>query len=397
MKFRVLGSFEVVAGDRLLALGGFKQRAVLAILVLSPGRAVCADRLVEELWGGDPPRSAIGSLQAYVSNLRRVLEPDRPAREPARILRSDSAGYTLDVELDDIDAQRFERLAAEGHALVRSAQPEAAARTLREALNLWRGPALAEFRDEPFARLEAARLEELRANALDARVDADLALGGHDAVIPELQRLIADDPLRERLWARLILALYRSGRQAEALAAYRECRRSLAETLGIEPNPALRQLERDVLQQAASLEVIVSAHDAPGVRTGEASRVAHDVAAASLAYRDEAGSLQVFSLTPGGAPIWVGRGSSADLWLFWDRRVSRMHAKLEWDGAEWAVVDDETSANGSYVNGDRVPGRRVLTNDDRLLVGETELTFRLHRLAAEAETNLGTMLPPASD
>ncbi len=383
MEFRVLGSFEVLDGDRPLALGGLKQRAVLAVLTLSPNRVVSVDRLVEELWGADGPRQAVGSLQAYVSNLRRLLEPGRAPREPPRVLRSERAGYLLAVDPADIDAQRFEHAAAEGRAQLGEGRPAQARRTLGEALDLWRGPALADFRDEAFARTEATRLEELRAATLEARLAADLALGAHGTVVAELQRLVAEEPLREQLWAHLILALYRGGRQGEALAAYQECRRLLDERLGIEPNPSLRRLEADVLQQADSLDWVDPA------AAGQPSTAEH-AADASLAYRDAAGGLHVFPLTPGAGRLTVGRDAAADVWLSWDARVSRLHAELECDGEQWAVID-ERSSNGSHVNGERLRGRRVLRNDDQVRFGDTRLTFRFHQQLAGAETYLGTL------
>ncbi len=227
------------------------------------------------------------------------------------MLASDAAGYVLAVDPDDVDAQRFERLAEEGRALLRDGRPEAARQALGEALDLWRGPVLAEFGDLPSVAAEAARLAEVRAETLEARVAADLALGAHAAVIAELQRLVVDEPLREQLWAHLMLALYRSARQSDALAAYQQCRRRLDEEIGIEPHPALRQLEAEILRQAPSLDWVPP------------SASARNPAAASLAYRDGAGSLQVFPLPPGARRVTVGREATADVWLFWDNRISR--------------------------------------------------------------------------
>jgi DNA-binding SARP family transcriptional activator len=250
----MLGSFEVTDGDRVLELGGLKQRSVLAILLLAGNRVVPLDRLIDQLWGEEPPPQATGSLQAYISNLRRALEPQRAPREPARVLRSRPPGYLLAVDPSEYDAARFERLAAEGHALVGHGQPRPGHELLTEALGLWRGPALAEFSAEPFAGAETVRLEELRAVAVEDRIAADLALGQHATAVPELRRVIAEQPLREQLWGHLMVALYRCGRQGEALAAYQECRRRLGDELGIDPGPALKRLELDVLHQAASLD-----------------------------------------------------------------------------------------------------------------------------------------------
>jgi DNA-binding SARP family transcriptional activator len=383
LTFRVLGSFEVHDEDGPLALGGLKQRAVLAVLALTPGRSVSADRLIDEVWGAEPPRQAAASLQAYVSNLRRVLEPGRAAREPARVLGSNAGGYVLLIDPDDVDAHRFERLAEAGRALLRNDRPEAARQTLAQALGLWRGPPLSEFREQPTVRTEAARLAEVRIEALEARVSADLALGEHASVVPELQRLVVDEPLREQLWTHLMLALYRSGRQSDALAAYQQCRRRLDADIGIEPHPALRQLEANILRQSPSLDWVP-----PSASTPRRS------AAASLAYQDGSGSLQVFPLTAGAGRVTVGREETSDVWLFWDNRVSRLHAELESDGDRWVVCDDGLSSNGSYVNGERVRGRRALEHDDELRVGNTRLTFRVPAESAAAQTYLGTNAPP---
>jgi DNA-binding SARP family transcriptional activator len=354
---------------------------VLAVLALTPGRPVSADRLVDELWGAVPPRQATATLQAYVSNLRRVLEPDRAPREPARVLASDAAGYVLAVDPEDVDAQRFERLASAGRALLRDGNPEAARQALGDALDLWQGPVLAEFGELLSVAAEATRLAGVRIETLEARVAADLALGAHATVIPELQRLVVDEPLREQLWAHLMLALYRSARQSDALAAYQQCRRRLDEDIGIEPHPALRRLEAEILRQAPSLDWVAPAAGA------------RNPAAASLAYRDGSGSLQVFPLTPGARRVTVGREATADVWLFWDNRISRVHAVLECDGERWAVSDDGLSSNGSYVNGDRLDGRRELRHDDELRFGHTKLTFRLHLASAAEQTFLGTNAP----
>jgi DNA-binding SARP family transcriptional activator len=240
MDYRVLGSLEVRDGDRLLSLAGAKQRALLALLLLNANRVVSRERLIDELWGEEPPETAVQSVQVYVSRLRRLL--------PDATLLTRAPGYVLEVEPEAFDLHRFERLAADA----RKADPERASHLLREALELWRGPALAEF-DEPFARVEGGRLEDLRLTALEERFAADLALGRHADLIGELETLIVDNPHRERLRGQLMVALYRSGRQTEALEAYRQARETLDE-LGIEPSADLRQLEKAILTQATALE-----------------------------------------------------------------------------------------------------------------------------------------------
>ncbi len=251
MQFRILGPLEVEDGGLLLPLRGPKQRALLALLLLSANEVVPDDRLLEDLWPEEQPKSGRTALRVRVSQLRKTLEGGR--REGRSILLARSPGYVLHAEPASIDARRFERLLAEGRAALED-DPETAAVTLRDALALWRGPALADFAYESFAQAEIARLEELRQAAVEARIDADLALGRHGELVGELEALVAAEPLRERQRGQLMLALYRSGRQADALAAYREGREHLVEELGIEPGRALQELEGAILRHDPALE-----------------------------------------------------------------------------------------------------------------------------------------------
>jgi len=244
MEFRILGPLEVVAdGGGLVTLAAAKQRALLAILILSANEPVSSDRLIEELWSGRPPASAKKVLQTYVSKLRRALGSGALVTQPP--------GYALRIAPEALDHHRFEHLVAEA----RECDPPNAARLLREALALWRGQALADFVYEPFAQREIARLEELRLAALEARIDADLALGLQAELVGELEALTSEHPLGEHLRGQLMLALYRSGRQAEALAVYRDARGVLVEELGVEPGPALQELERAILRHDVALEL----------------------------------------------------------------------------------------------------------------------------------------------
>jgi DNA-binding SARP family transcriptional activator len=254
VQFRLLGPLEAQDGERRVDLGRPKQRVLLAVLLVHANQVVSLDRLIEELWGEEPPLQAAASLQTYVSNLRRALEPDRPARAPSRVLVSQPPGYRLVVGAGDLDAARFATLAKEGHGLLQAQRPAAAARVLREGLALWRGPALAEVADEAFAHAEWNRLEELRVAALEDRLAADLDLGGHAAAVAELEELAGRYRFRERLHGLLMLALYRSGRQAEALQAFQAARRALADELGIDPGQWLRQLETGILRQDPGLD-----------------------------------------------------------------------------------------------------------------------------------------------
>ncbi|HEX2053142.1 MAG TPA: BTAD domain-containing putative transcriptional regulator [Actinomycetota bacterium] len=275
IQFRLLGPFELLRDGDPVDLGPHRQRAVLAALTIHANRVVSLDRLIDELWGEEAPAQAIGTLQAYVSNLRRVLEPDRSPREAPKILITQSPGYVLRIPPDSLDVSRFQALAAEGRRLLESRDPGAARDRLDEALSLWRGAALADFAFEPFAHAEAARLEEMRLVAQEDRMQASLDLGEHASAVPQLEAAVSASPLRERLIGMLMLALYRSGRQADALAVYQSARRMLIEELGIDPSPALRRLEADILGQSPSLEwrpppgltVAVPAPPPPAVET----------------------------------------------------------------------------------------------------------------------------------
>jgi ABC-type transport system substrate-binding protein/DNA-binding SARP family transcriptional activator/streptogramin lyase len=248
MDFRVLGPLEGYVDGRSVAVGGGRQRALLALLLMHAGEIVSRDRLIEELWDGDPPSSASQSLDVYVSRLRKAFR-DAGADE-ALVTRA--PGYVLNV--DETDARRFEALAAQGGKALDAGDAEGALGLLQQALGLWRGKAYVEIADEHWARPEVERLEELRLQATENTVDAELALGRHAALVPELELLAARHPYRERLVGQYMLALYRSGRQADALAAYRAARRSLVEELGLEPGRELRRLEAAVLAQDPSLD-----------------------------------------------------------------------------------------------------------------------------------------------
>ena len=246
VEFRILGPLEVVERDQPVVLGGPKQRALLVVLLLHRGVAVSTDGLIDELWGERPPASAVKTVQVYVSNLRRALSDG--------LLVTQGRGYLLRVAPGELDVDRFEALAREGRDALVEGDAQRASERLREALALWRGPPLADFAYEPFAHSETARLEEERLTAVEDRVDADVALGRHVALVGELEALVRDHPLRERLQAQLMLALYRSGRQAEALERYHAARDVLVDELGIEPGRELQDLERAILNHDPALD-----------------------------------------------------------------------------------------------------------------------------------------------
>ena len=252
MDFRILGPLEVTDEGREPVIASGKQQALLAILLLHANKVVSSDRLIDELWGEQPPASAPKSLQVYVSRLRRTLDGDRGDRADSVVITR-GGGYLVRVGPGQLDSERFERLAEEGRRALAD-DPERGAELLRAALALWRGAALADFAFESFALPEIGRLEELRLVALEDRIEADLARGQHAELVGELEALAAGHPLRERMRRQLVLALYRAGRQAEALDAYRAARAMLMDELGLEPTPELRQLEQALLTHDAALQ-----------------------------------------------------------------------------------------------------------------------------------------------
>jgi DNA-binding SARP family transcriptional activator len=251
MEFRILGPLEVWDGGGEVSLGGAKPRALLAGLLLHPNEVVPTDRLIDELWGEDSPEDAAAALRVNVSRLRKALPQD--------VLTTRSPGYLIRVEPNELDLHRFERLVDEGRDLLARGLAAEASERLRHALSLWRGPALADFAYDSFAQTAIARLEEIRVAAVELRIDADLVLGRHHELVAELEALVAEQPLREGLRRSLMTALYRSDRQAEALSVYQDARRALVDELGIDPSPALQELEQAILRQDPSLEVEAAA------------------------------------------------------------------------------------------------------------------------------------------
>jgi len=259
MRFLILGPLEVRGEQGSRLLSGNKLRGLLAVLLLHANEPVSAERLALALWGQDASDTAPKTVQAHVWRLRKALGG-------ADLIATTPAGYCLRVSPEDLDAAQFERLVEDGRRALADGQPGQAATVLREALALWRGPALGELGCEPFAHAEIARLEEQRLAALEARIDADLATGRHAELVGELRRLVVVDPTRERLAAQLMLALYRCGRQTDALEAYQDARRMLIADVGIEPGPRLRELQAAILRQDAALEPRGAVADLPSAR-----------------------------------------------------------------------------------------------------------------------------------
>ena len=300
--FRVLGPVEAVVDGRLVPLPAAKPRALLAALLLSRNRVVPVDELVEDLWGDEPPDTATKALQVYVSQLRKAIGADRVLTKPP--------GYSVRVEEGELDLDRFERLVREGRERLGAGDAEAAVKQLEEALDLWRGPALAEFVSEPFARAAGARLDEARLTAIEERIEADLALGRHTRLVSELEGLVARHPLRERLRGQLMLALYRSDRQAEALEVYRRTREKLVDELGIDPSAALQELERAILRQDPSLQAgrrppKLEARPAPPLRRRRLL-----VAILALVFGAVAAGVAALVLTSGGSSRNATPGST---------------------------------------------------------------------------------------
>jgi DNA-binding SARP family transcriptional activator len=311
MEFRLLGPLEVLRGGRSLVVGGGKRRSLLAILLLHSNEVVSAERLIDELWGDRPPLTASKSVHVYVSQLRKELGGDGTPANGSRVVTR-SGGYELRVGADEVDVARFERALEEAEVALGD-DAARAAKGLREALALWRGPPLADFTYERFAQGEIARLEELRLVALEGRVEADLALGRQAQVVGELEALVREHPLRDRVRAQLMLALYRCGRQAAALEVYSDGRRRMVDELGLEPGPALRELQEKILDQSADLEAPATTHHTRGDVGQAKPAAASPVVAGRKRWRPAAlmvGGGVVVLAASALAALSAGRGSS---------------------------------------------------------------------------------------
>lgn len=313
--FHLLGPVEAVAeGKRPLPLGGRRQLTLLALLLLERGRAVSADRIADELWHGEPPPGAAKTLRSYVSRLRAALGRDALAALPL--------GYALVVNPDQLDVHRFEKLAQQGQRALARGAPALAADRLHAALALWRGPALADVAEAGVLALEARRLDELRLVCIEDRIEADLALGHHAVLVPELERLVAEEPLRERLWRELVLALYRSERQSDALAAYRRARKLLDEELGLEPSEELRALVHAILRHdVVAVRPVEERHNLPAPTTSFIGRET-ELAEVDASLRDH----RLVTLT--------GVGGAGKTRLALEVASLQTHA---WSGGVWLV------------------------------------------------------------
>ncbi|WP_405720501.1 winged helix-turn-helix domain-containing protein [Streptomyces sp. NBC_01537] len=296
--FGVLGPVVAERGGGVLALKGPRHRAVLARLIVARRRVVPVARLVEDLWE-EPPPGAVGAVQTFVAALRRVLEPDRPPRAPARLLVTEGPGYALRADPDAVDAWRFEAAVGAAPAL----PPARAATRLQEALGLWRGPAYGEFEQENWCRAERSRLSELRLRAEEQRAEARLALGRAAEAVPDLDAHVVDHPWREDAWGLLALALYRAGRQGDALAVLRRARAALVGRLGVDPGPRLRRLEADILTQDPCLDLAAEPAATGAARLWTQAAAAYDrnvAAGARARLESTVGLIRNLAVTGGG-------------------------------------------------------------------------------------------------
>jgi DNA-binding SARP family transcriptional activator len=368
LDFRILGPLEVVHDGEPVALGTPKMRDLLAVLVLDAPAPVTADVLTEQLWGETPPSDASGSLQSYVSRLRASFGGSRD------VLVTRGNGYLLDITADACDASRFEALTRDGRAALAEGRHEDAAATLLDALAMWRGTALQDVSGTR-AEAEALRLNELRLAALEERLEAELAFRAPAELAAELEALASQHPLRERFAAQRMRALYRAGRQADALAAYEALRRRLADELGVDASEDVRNLYEAILRQDSSVAApTVPPSPAPDVRLHIHVR----------------GPEHSADLELSGRLITVGRAPGNDV-LLKDPLVSGTHAALERVGAAWAIRD-LGSRNGTWVNGQRLAGERVVGASDEIRVGDTILHCRVTAPAMTA--TIGAMRPP---
>jgi DNA-binding SARP family transcriptional activator len=352
VEVRLLGPLDVLVGGESVALGGPRQRTVLAMLALNADRVVSVDALFEAVWGDAGVDRSRGTLQVYVSNLRRLL-----AAAGGTVIERRDPGYVLNSEHLTIDTVHFDTALEAAGTAMRSGDLRLAVQRFDQALSCCRGDLAADLDEQSFLTSRRAHLAERRLTALEDRLDAQLELGRHAAIVGELETLVEEHPYRERLWGQLMLALYRTGRQADALRAFQRARRALGDDLGLEPGPALVELERAILDHAPSVQTPATLGPA-------------------LHWVDGNASARQLELDPHTAPITLGRSSEATVVIDWDRRASRDHARLVHDAAGW-TVEDGNSRNGTYVNGELIDGARRLTDGDLLQLGDTALLVRL--------------------
>jgi len=382
ISFAMLGPVEIRVDGRPMSLGGSRQRALVARLLLEPNLTVPGERLLEDVWAGEPH---VKPLQMAITRLRQSLG-DCAAR-----LQTRPGGYELEVRDGEFDSERFARLIDEGSRARAVGDADRASAYASSALSLWRGPPLRDLVGYDWAVREAERLEELRLSALELRWDAILALGEGASLIPELQSLAAAHPDRERLRGQLMLAFYRAGRQSEALAVFMETRRFLVEEYGLEPGAELQALHEAILRHEPSLNVDApeTSIRSPGPRVGDprsaaGQRTAFEferamaeeaLSTAFLVWRDARGEQVIFGLGDLRRAT-IGRRPGNTVVVGGDDEISRVHAELELIGGGWTVTDDGLSRNGTYLNGTRITQRQRIRDGDVLLIGRTTIEYR---------------------
>ncbi len=359
----VLGPVEIWVGTETAPLGGAKPRAILAHLALAEARVVSADALIDGLWGEEVTDNARNTLQYHVGILRRAIQSVGLNDD---VLRTQAPGYVLDLP---VDLTSFTNLRADAERAVRAGAPERAVSAYREALDLWTGRALANIRDHPSAEAWAITLDRQWLACTIASLEVELQVGNSEEVLPRLLTLVVDHPTEERFWEQLMTALYRTGRQAEALATYQRARAALVEHLGIEPSPQLRQLEQAVLQQDDQLHA--GGRPRPLVLTPH-SLVTRFAGAKSVTAAILTGPLGI-RVALGTSPITIGRSSGCDLVLP-DEEISRQHARIELTDGAYRIID-LGSMNGTLVNGQVVEGDSLLRDGDRIGIGNVILRY----------------------
>lgn len=361
--FGVLGPLQLTVDGVPVAVGAAKQRAVLAMLLINRNRPVSVDSLTDAVWDGDPVPAARTSIQSHISNLRRLLRDG--GADP--VLLSAPPGYQLNVADTDYDLGRFATAKAAGVRAAAAGRFEEASSHLSSALAEWRGPVLDDLRDFDFVAAVATKLVEDRVAAYSARAEAEIACGRADAVIGELETLVAEHPYREPLWAQLITAYYVTERQSDALGAYRQLKTALVEGLGIDPGPTVTALHERILRQ----EPIATKRAARSTLKRNRGDTASATVSVAGVLRDRSG--QDFPLT--GTTTRIGRLDDNDIVLD-DSDVSRHHAVIAYNGTGF-VITDLRSTNGIEVRGELIRGSTTLADGDRVCIGGCELTFEV--------------------
>lgn len=391
LHFGVLGPLTAARAGQPLCLGGRKQRLVLAALLMNSGRSVSADRLIQTVWGDEQPERALATLQVHISNLRRALVGAAP------VIITQAPGYILPASAADLDLLRFEELATLGQDRALQNQPAEAHDLFAAALGLWRGDAaLADLDSEPYANSVRSFLGERRLGVEEDRIKALLDLARDREAHSRAESLLAEQPLRESLWEMSILALYRLGRQGDALAAYRRCRTHLMEELGIEPMPRLRTLEQRILRQDRNLELSPVGTGSPGQGHGKAEGV--DVTVRRRSAEDAHVVLDDgshFSLTD---RVTCGRHPDCDIVLD-DPSVSRRHAEIRRANGAHLLLD-LSSSNGTWVAGEQVM-QHLLRDGEVIGIGDHHLVYRVPSIQSrhngDGRSATREAAPPLSD